>query len=215
MKFAEARKEMVYSQLTPRGITDKNVIRAFLKVPRELFVPYGERSFAYEDGPLSIGAGQTISQPYIVALMTQSLKLKRDEKVLEIGTGSGYQAAILAEMGCLVYSVERYSSLAEKAGTILRELGYEVKIKVGDGTLGWVEFSPFDKIIVTAGGPRIPDSLFAQLKDKGRMVIPVGDLYYQELTLVTRLKGRRKTESLGGCQFVKLHGREGWPEDLR
>ena len=209
--FEAARKEMVFRQIIPRGIKDKNVIAAFLKVPREKFVPKNLRKFAYEDCPLSIGEGQTISQPYIVALMTESLKLRGGEKVLEVGTGSGYQSAILAEMGCSVYSVERNAKLAEKADAILRQLGYEIRIKVGDGTLGWEEFSPYDRIIVTAGSPKIPESLFAQIKEKGRMVIPVGDLYSQELMLVIKCGNKKKMLSLGGCQFVRLQGREGWP----
>lgn len=210
MNFTECRKEMVRRQLVPRGIGDKGVIGSFLRVQREKFVPLALQRFAYDDAPLSIGEGQTISQPYIVALMTQSLHLQTGDKVLEIGTGSGYQAAILADMGCEVYSVERRHCLAEKAVKILNQLGYDVKVKVGDGTLGWEEFSPFDKIIITAGGPQIPASLFAQLKIKGKMVIPVGDLYLQDLVLVTKLKRGRKIESLGGCQFVKLQGKEGW-----
>jgi protein-L-isoaspartate(D-aspartate) O-methyltransferase len=211
MSFEEARKEMVYSQLISRGISDRNVIDAFLKVPRELFVPLADRSFSYDDGPLPIGEGQTISQPYMVALMTLSLRLSGGEKVLEIGTGSGYQSAILAEMGCKVYSVESLPRLARKAETLLKKLGYNVRIKVGDGTLGWEEYSPYERIIVTAGGPSVPNSLFAQLKEKGIMIIPVGDLHHQELTLVTKANGRMRMENLGGCQFVRLKGREGWP----
>ena len=210
MDYEVLRKKMVENQLLPRGIRDENVIRAFLKVPREKFVPENLKKAAYGDSPLSIGNGQTISQPYIVALMTQSLQVKKGEKVLEVGTGSGYQAAILAEIGCNVYSVEGIAALASKAEKILGELGYSMNLKVGDGTLGWEEFSPFEKIIVTAGGPGIPDSLFSQLDEKGRMVIPVGDLYFQELMLVIKTGGVKHVKNLGGCQFVKLYGKEGW-----
>lgn len=204
------RKKMVETQIAGRGITGKNVVDAFLKVPREKFVPERLREYAYEDGPLSIGEGQTISQPYIVALMTASLQLEKGMKVLEIGTGSGYQAAILAETGCDVYSVERVAVLAERAGNILKLLGYNVKIKVDDGTLGWDEFAPYDRVMVTAGGPAIPAPLFSQLKESGKMIMPVGDTVYQDLILVTRSGGRMVKENLGGCQFVLLKGAEGW-----
>ena len=210
MDFFKLRKEMVDSQLIPRGIRDKNVLNAFLKVPRELFVPEDLRHFAYNDSPVLIGEGQTISQPYIVALMTQALKISKNDKILEIGTGSGYQSTILAEMGCVVYSVEKRSELAQRAEKVLKQLGYDVKIKVGDGTLGWQEFSPYDWIIVTAGGPTMPSSLFNQLREEGRMVIPIGDLHYQELTLIKKVKGKRVVEELGGCRFVNLEGKEGW-----
>ncbi|MCM8803823.1 MAG: protein-L-isoaspartate(D-aspartate) O-methyltransferase, partial [Candidatus Omnitrophica bacterium] len=155
----ELRRKMVEEQIIARGIKDKKVISAFLKIPREEFVPEGLKEYAYDDRPLSIGEGQTISQPYIVALMTESLQLKGNEKVLEIGTGSGYQSAIIAEIGCQVYSVERIEILAERAKNILKKLGYNVKIRVGDGTLGWEEYAPYDRIIVTAAGPEIPKSL--------------------------------------------------------
>lgn len=203
---------MVETQIIARGITDKNVIDAFLKVPREKFVPEKLRVYAYDDGPLSIGEGQTISQPFMVALMTASLGIEKGMKVLEIGTGSGYQSAILSELGCQVYSVERVGVLAEKTGKVLESLGYNVKIKVGDGTLGWEEFAPYDRIIVTAGGPVIPTHLFAQLKESGKMIMPVGDTMYQELILVTKKHGRMEKENLGGCQFVPLKGVEGWQE---
>jgi len=201
---------MVENQLRRRGIRDERVLDAFLRVPRHEFVPADLVHRAYSDNPLPIGEGQTISQPYMVALMTLSLRLSGGEKVLEIGTGSGYQSAILAEMGCKVYSVESLPRLARKAETLLKKLGYNVRIKVGDGTLGWEEYSPYERIIVTAGGPSVPNSLFAQLKEKGIMIIPVGDLHHQELTLVTKVNGRMKRENLGGCQFVRLKGREGW-----
>jgi protein-L-isoaspartate(D-aspartate) O-methyltransferase len=209
----ELRRKMVEEQIIARGIKDKKVISAFLKIPREEFVPENLREYAYEDTPLSIGEGQTISQPYIVALMTEALKLKGDEKVLEIGTGSGYQSAILAEIGCDVYSIERIESLAKKAESVLKKLGYNVKIKVGDGTLGWVEYSPYDRIIVTAAGPEIPGPLLSQLSEnEGRLIMPVGDRYIQDLILVIKKGKKMEKVNLGGCQFVPLIGKEGWKE---
>ncbi|MDD3726169.1 MAG: protein-L-isoaspartate(D-aspartate) O-methyltransferase [Candidatus Ratteibacteria bacterium] len=208
--FSKIRKQMVDTQIISRGIRDRKVIDAFLKVPRERFVPEHLRGYAYEDGPLSIGNGQTISQPYIVALMTEALALEGTEKVLEIGTGSGYQAAVIAEIGCDVFSVERDPELAERASRVLKELGYDVKIKVGDGTLGWDEFAPYDRVIVTAAGPDIPPSLYAQLKDGGYLIMPVGDRYFQELILVRKLGRMMEKKNLGGCQFVPLKGVEGW-----
>ena len=210
--FEKLRRKMVETQLIPRGIKDKKVIEAFLIVPREKFVSENLKEFAYDDTPLPIGEGQTISQPYIVALMTELLQLKGGEKVLEIGTGSGYQSAILSEIGCDVYSVERIPSLATRAGKILQQLGYIVKIKIGDGTLGWEEYAPYDGIIVTAAGPRTPQSLLTQLKEGGRIVMPVGDMYLQELIRITKVKGKFIKENFGGCQFVPLKGKEGWNE---
>ncbi len=210
--FEKLRRKMVETQLIPRGIKDKKVIEAFLIVPREKFVSENLKEFAYDDTPLPIGEGQTISQPYIVALMTELLQLKGGEKVLEIGTGSGYQAAILSEIGCDVYSVERIPSLATRAGKILQQLGYIVKIKIGDGTLGWEEYAPYDGIIVTAAGPKTPQSLLTQLKEGGRIVMPVGDMYLQELIRITKVKGKFIKENFGGCQFVPLKGKEGWNE---
>jgi len=210
--FEKLRRRMVETQLIPRGIKDKKVIEAFLIVPREKFVSENLKESAYDDTPLPIGGGQTISQPYIVALMTELLQLKGGEKVLEIGTGSGYQSAILSEIGCEVYSVERIPSLATRAGKILQQLGYSVKIKIGDGTLGWEEYAPYDGIIVTAAGPKIPQSLLTQLKEGGRIVMPAGDMYLQELIRITKVKGKFIKESFGGCQFVPLKGKEGWNE---
>ena len=204
------RKEMVEKQIIARGIKDARVIQAMLKVKRHLFVPPPYRPLAYTDQPLPIGEGQTISQPYIVALMTQVLDLREREKVLEIGTGSGYQAAILAEMNCCVYSIERSRVLAKRAEEVLKQLGYTVKIKVGDGTRGWKEFSPFSKIVVTASAPYVPPSLLTQLEEGGLMVIPVGNKVVQTLTLIRKEKNRVKTESLCGCRFVPLIGEEGW-----
>lgn len=210
MNFKKLRKKMVEFQLKSRGIKSKKVINAFLKVPREKFVPSAQIEYAYDDGPLPIGEGQTISQPYIVALMTEMLNLAGGEKVLEIGTGSGYQSAILVEIGCKIFSVERFSSLAERAQKILEDIGYYINIKIGDGTLGWEENAPYDGIIVTAAGPRIPSSLISQLKENGKLVMPVGDFYSQELMLVTKREGKLVKENFGGCQFVPLKGKEGW-----
>jgi len=210
--FERLRKKMVETQLIPRGIKDKKVIEAFLIVPREKFVPENLKESAYDDTPLPIGEGQTISQPYIVALMTELLQLKGEEKVLEIGTGSGYQAAILSEIGCDVYSVERILSLGKKADKILQQLGYNVKIKIGDGTLGWEEYAPYEAIIVTAAGPKIPQSLLTQLKEGGRIVMPVGDMFTQDLIRIKKVKGKFIKENFGGCQFVPLKGKEGWNE---
>ncbi|MCM8762240.1 MAG: protein-L-isoaspartate(D-aspartate) O-methyltransferase [Candidatus Omnitrophica bacterium] len=213
LDFARVRKLMVENQLISRGIRNKKVIDVFLKIPREKFVPEHLKEYAYEDGPLSIGKGQTISQPYIVALMTEALDVKGGEKVLEVGTGSGYQSAILAEMGCEVYSIERIPELARTAKKVLEGLGYNVKIKVGDGTLGWDEFSPYDRIVVTAAGPEIPPSLYNQLKDGGIIIMPVGDRYFQDLILVKKIGTRMERRSFGGCQFVPLIGTGGWKDE--
>ncbi len=185
------------------------------KVPRHLFVPEALWHQAYSDRPLPIGYGQTISQPYIVALMTEALELRGDERVLEVGTGSGYQAAILAELAKQVYSVERMPELAKRARRILDRLGYgNVLIRVGDGSKGWPERAPFDAIIVTAGAPKVPKALLQQLKIGGRMVIPVGDEQSQELLKIVRLKDGFQQEELGGCRFVKLIGEEGWRAEV-
>ena len=209
--FFHLREEMVKTQIISRGIKDVRVIEAFLKVPRHKFIPERNIQEAYEDHPLPIGEGQTISQPYMVALMTECLKLKGEEKVLEIGTGSGYQTAILAELAREVYSIERIPSLAEKAKIVLEELGYKnVKIKIGDGTLGWEEYSPYEGIIVTAGSPEIPPPLISQLKENGRLVIPLGDSFSQVLTVVEKVEGKIKQEEICGCIFVPLVGKYGW-----
>ena len=210
-----ARRRMVQEQLIPRGITDRRVLEALVKVPRHLFVPEALWHQAYSDRPLPIGYGQTISQPYIVALMTEALELQGDERVLEVGTGSGYQAAILAELAKQVYSVERMPELARRARRILDRLGYgNVLIRVGDGSKGWPERAPFDAIIVTAGAPKVPKALLQQLKVGGRMVIPVGDEHSQELLKIVRLKDGFQQEELGGCRFVKLIGEEGWRTEV-
>ena len=196
--------------LREKGITDERVLAALGAVPRQLFVlePFSGR--AYEDSALPIGKGQTISQPYTVAFMTQSLSLSQEAKVLEIGTGSGYQAAILAEMGCRVFSMERDLTLLSDARKILDKLAYNVATKGGDGTVGWSEFAPFDGIIVTAGAPTIPDPLRRQLADGGRLVIPVGDLDVQTIVICTRTGDQFRQEEIVGFKFVPLIGKMGW-----
>jgi protein-L-isoaspartate(D-aspartate) O-methyltransferase len=203
---AEERNRMVDSTIVARGITDPAVIEAMRTVPRHLFVPEDYREQAYEDHPLPIGYGQTISQPYIVALMTEALALEPDDKVLEIGTGSGYQAAVLAEIVEHVYSIEIVGALAERATQTLSSAGYDnVEILHADGYFGWEEHAPFDAIIVTAAPDHIPPPLMAQLADGGRLVIPVGPPGgYQELWLVERAGDRFTTTSLGGVSFVPL-----------
>ncbi|MFH1655430.1 MAG: protein-L-isoaspartate(D-aspartate) O-methyltransferase [Candidatus Omnitrophota bacterium] len=205
------REDMVQSQLVARDIQDKKVLEVFRKVQRHKFVSEDMQLSAYADHPLPIGADQTISQPYMVALMTQLLNLKPEDRVLEIGTGSGYQAAILAELAKEVYSVERISSLAEIAEKVIKELGYKnVKIKVDDGSLGWEESSPFDAIIVTAASPEIPEALINQLAEKGRLVMPVGGGFGQTLVLVEKIKGKIITKNICGCVFVPLIGKYGY-----
>ncbi len=205
------RNRMVEEQLIPRGIYDERVLNVFRKVPRHEFVPRENLANAYGDYPLPVGEGQTISQPYMVALMTQCLELKGGGKVLEIGTGSGYQTAILAELAKEVYSVERISILAEKTKIMLDSLGYiNIKIKVGDGTEGWDEFAPYEGIIVTAGAPFVPNPLLAQLAENGRMAIPIGDAFSQVLTLVKKKEGKLTQEEICGCVFVPLIGKYGW-----
>jgi protein-L-isoaspartate(D-aspartate) O-methyltransferase len=209
--FPKARLKMVEEQIIPRGIKDPRVIAAMKKVPRHLFVEEALESQAYNDHPLPIGEKQTISQPYMVALMTEALQLKEKERVLEIGAGSGYQTAILAELAEKVFSIERIRSLAIKARQLLYELGYyNVEIKIFDGTYGWMEEAPFDAIMVTAGAPDIPQPLLDQLAMGGRLVIPVGDAYVQDLIRVTKTEEGIKKEDLGGCRFVKLIGKYGW-----
>jgi len=205
-EYTRLRKEMVEFQIKRRGIEDPNVIRAMLKVPRERFVPENIRNRAYDDGPLPIGEGQTISQPYIVAYMTEKLALKGDEKVLEIGTGSGYQAAILAEIAREVYTIEIIESLSKRAEGVLTSLGYRnIKFKVGDGYFGWKDYAPFDAIIITAAPPEIPETLIMQLKTGGRLISPVGDTF-QELVLITKTENGVKKESLIPVVFVPMRG---------
>ena len=194
-------------------IRDKRVLSVMLRVPRELFVPPDYRYAAYEDMPLSIGFGQTISQPFIVALMTQALKLKGGENVLELGTGSGYQTAILAGLAKWVVSIERVPQLAESARQVLDGLGYtNVEIHTSAEVLGWPDGAPYDAIIVTAGAPRVPEALLEQLTLGGRLVIPVGSRWEQDLLRVTRKKKGNVVENLGGCRFVPLIGNGAWEE---
>jgi len=213
-KYKKPRMKMVTSQLISRGISDDRVLKAMEKIPRHLFVDEGLQDQAYADNPLPIGDRQTISQPYIVALMTEALELKGNEKILEIGTGSGYQAAILAEISERVFSIERIGSLADKARKVLESLNYyNVLIRVGDGTYGWREESPFDAIIVTAGAPDVPGTLLEQLAIGGRLVVPTGDRYTQKLLKLTRTSenlDNTETKDLGGCRFVNLIGEYGW-----
>lgn len=213
MDWESLRQKMVETQLLPRGITDEAVLEAMRSVPRHLFVAPGMESRAYGDHALPIGEGQTISQPFMVALMTQSLELTGSERVLEIGTGSGYQTAILAELAEQVFSIERVGSLASRARQVLEELGAaNVAIRVGDGSIGWTEFEPYDRIIVTAGAPEVPQSLVEQLGDPGIMAVPVGSQGLQQLRIIERSDGEVHTRDSGGCVFVPLVGREGWSE---
>jgi protein-L-isoaspartate(D-aspartate) O-methyltransferase len=197
---------MVETQLILRGIKDSKVIKAMLKVPRHKFIPENFWGLAYNDAPVPIGMEQTISQPYIVALMTQLLELNEKEKVLEVGTGSGYQTAILAEHGCDVYTIEIHESLSLNAQQVLNELGYkDIHFKIGDGYRGWQEYSPFDAIIVTAAPEHTPQPLIDQLKENGRMVIPVGDLYQELLLIHKTQKGIKKT-NITPVRFVPMTG---------
>jgi protein-L-isoaspartate(D-aspartate) O-methyltransferase len=208
-----ARERMVETQIKARGLKDERVIKAMLKVPRHLFVDEALRDQAYGDFPLPIGEGQTISQPYIVALMTEALELKGNERVLEIGTGSGYQTAILAELALWVYTIERFPTLLERAKKVLNELGYKnISFKLDDGTLGWKEAAPFDAIIVTAASPDIPPPLVEQLAEGGRMVIPVGDEFSQTLIKGVKRGGKLHTKVLEPVRFVKLVGAYGFKE---
>jgi len=202
--FAQKRKQMVETQLKARGIKDLRVLDAMVKVKRHLFVPADIRHLAYEDRPLPIGGGQTISQPYIVALMTELLALKGTERILEIGTGSGYQAAILAELVKEVYTMEILEPLARQSEGLLKELNYKnIKVKFGDGFLGWPERSPFDGIIVTCAPEKIPPPLLEQLAEGGRLVIPVGK-YWQDLKFMRKIKNRIKEEDVIPVRFVPM-----------
>ena len=202
---------MVKEQLLGRDIMSKDVLDVFSRVPRHKFVDPSMQKDAYGDFPLSIGRGQTISQPYMVSLMAQVLELKKNDKILEIGTGSGYETAILAELAGRIFSIERITEIGLKAQEALKELGYNnIEIKIDDGTLGWEKNALYDRIIVTAAGPEIPASLISQLKENGKLVMPVGDIYSQALILVTKKEGKLIKENFGGCQFVPLKGKEGW-----
>ncbi len=211
MKYERMRKDMVEKQIESRGITDARVLAAMRKVPRHLFVSEALMDQAYSDFPLPIGERQTISQPFIVAEMTQALQLTPEDRVLEIGTGSGYQAAVLAQIAYRVYTIERIHSLYLKARKLFDRLGYHnIVTRYSDGTMGWKDESPFDAILVTAGSPEIPAVLVNQLAVGGRMVIPVGDQYTQDLVkLVRNPQGFHQT-NLGACRFVKLVGEHGW-----
>ncbi len=210
MDYTILKKRMVEEQLIPRGINDPRVLDAFQKVERHKFIPKDLASNAYADFPVPIGNGQTISQPYIVALMTECLNLTGEEKVLEIGTGSGYQTAILAELSKEVYSVERFENLAKNAQDLLNELGYaNIKVKVGDGTLGWPEAAPFDRIIITAASARIPLPLTQQLKANGKLIMPLGESFSQVLTLFEKKEDKLESTQICGCVFVPLVGKYG------
>jgi protein-L-isoaspartate(D-aspartate) O-methyltransferase len=210
-RYERERERMVEEQLGRRGITDARILDAMRQVPRHLFVEEALRERAYGDHPLPIGEQQTISQPYIVALMTSLLAMAGPEKVLEIGTGSGYQTAVLARLARRVCSIERLPGLATRARALLEGLGYTtVWIRVGNGALGWPDEAPFDRILVTAGGPSVPPPLFQQLAEGGRMVLPIGEAASQTLTLVEKLEGTMRTTPHGDCMFVKLVGKYAW-----
>jgi protein-L-isoaspartate(D-aspartate) O-methyltransferase len=209
MDFNQARARLIAH--LGNEIIDRRVLDVMGRIPRERFIPPREQQSAYEDMPLPIGHDQTISQPLIIAMMTQALELKGDEKVLEIGTGSGYQAAILAELAQRVITVERVSPLAEKAKETLQDLGYaNIEVHLAVETLGYPDKAPYDAIIVTAAAPKIPEELIAQLAIGGRMVIPVGSRYLQELYRVIRGKKKNQVDEMGGCRFVPLIGKNAW-----
>ncbi len=215
MKLGSKKQKMINEHLIGREIDDENVLNAFRKVPRELFVPPEYRHLSYNDSPLSIGEEQTISQPYIVALMMQLLELKSTDNILEIGTGSGYQTALLAEIVSQVFTIERIDNLMKKAKTVLKKNGYNnVHFKVGEGALNWSEDDSqrvkFNKIIVAAGAPNIPKSLTQQLAMGGKLIIPTGDRMFQRLIVVTRTEDGMMHTNHGGCSFVPLIGDEGW-----
>ncbi len=213
LKYERQRDEMVRQQIESRGITDPDVLAALRKVQRHLFVSEALRDQAYGDFPLPIGEQQTISQPFIVAEMTQALEVGKADRVLEIGTGSGYQAAVLAEIAYRVYTIERIRSLYRQTRTLLDKLNYHnIVMRCSDGTMGWEEESPFDAIIVTAGSPKVPDALIDQLADSGRMVVPVGNQHAQDLIKITKDSTGIQQTNLGGCRFVKLVGKQGWQE---
>lgn len=214
MDFAKMRKEMVERQIAWRGVKDPATLKAFLNVPREVFVSDQLKPYAYDDNPLPIGEGQTISQPYIVALMAQAAELNSQASVLEIGTGSGYSAAILAQMAKEVYTIERIANLGEEAKQKFNALGYKnIHVKIANGTLGWADAAPFDAIVVTAGAPVVPESLIRQLKPAGRMIIPVGDSLSQQLLRLRKVSEDDYTqEILEFVRFVPLIGQEGWEE---
>lgn len=211
-KFKQRRRRLV-NTLEEKGIEDERVLEAFSIVPRHVFVDTALQNRAYKDTALPIGKDQTISQPFTVARQTELLEVKPGEKVLEIGTGSGYQAAILCELGAEVYTIERHKELYEKARSILRELGYSVRSKLGDGTLGWSAYAPYDAIVVTAGAPVVPDDLVDQLNINGRLVVPVGDERRQEMIRIIKIrKDEYEKEHYSDFKFVPLIGKKGWQE---
>ena len=209
--YTQARERMVHEQLMGRDVQDPLVLAAMQQVPRHLFVEESLRDQAYEDHPLPIGEGQTISQPYMVARMAEVLKLAESERVLEVGTGSGYLAAVLAEQGAEIYSIEFHDSLATRAQTVLHELGYDnISVCIGDGTLGWEEEAPFDAIVVSAASPGLPRPLLAQLRMGGRLVVPMGEEDLQTLVCIWKEPSEMREEYFGECRFVKLQGQYGW-----
>ncbi|GAB4290174.1 MAG: protein-L-isoaspartate(D-aspartate) O-methyltransferase [Ignavibacteriaceae bacterium] len=211
-RYISARENLI-RLLRSKGITDEKVLEAMKKVERHKFVPEAIRTHAYEDIALPIGYNQTISQPYTVALMTQALQVKKGQKILEVGTGSGYQAAILEQMGAQVFTVERNLDIYLNTQKLVDKLGLRFHMKYGDGTIGWEEYAPFDRIIVTAGSPSVPPSLKKQLVEEGRLVIPVGNRLSQSLHVITKLsEDEFKTEIVPEFAFVPLIGREGWKE---
>lgn len=213
--FDEQRSSLVQA-LRDRGITDEATLAAVAVIPRELFISSAMRTRAYEDSALPIDSGQTISQPFTVAFMTQALHIKRGDKILEIGTGSGYQAAVLAHLGANVFTVERHETLSKQAQAVLKSLGYTVTHRTGDGTIGWNQYAPFDGIIITAGAPDVPETLARQLTIGGRLIVPVGSEQEQTLYRVTRTAPEDwSVENLGPFKFVPLIGREGWDEKRR
>ena len=214
MDYTTARLRMVEEQLLRRDIKDERVLEVFKKIERHKFIPKDLITNAYADFPVPIGENQTISQPYIVALITEQLSLTGEEKILEIGTGSGYQTAILAELAKEVYSIERLEYLNKRAEIVLKELGYKnIKMKVDDGTLGWPEFAPFDRIIITAASPRIPLPLIEQLKENGKLILPLGESLGQVLTLVEKKKDKLESIRICGCVFVTLIGKYGYRDN--
>ncbi len=210
MLLIDEEKKNLINSLRAKGIKDEGLLEAIYRVPREKFIPASLRKYAYDDNALPIDAMQTISQPFTVAYMTLALNVHKNEKVLEIGTGSGYQAAVLCELGAEVYTVERIEKLYHSAKNLLEKLGYPVHIKHDDGTTGWEEFAPFDKIIVTAGAPSVPQSLTEQLKIDGRLVIPVGSRMGQKMYVITRTNEGVDYKIFDGFKFVPLIGKEGW-----
>lgn len=214
--YSRARTRMVDVQIARRGVRDGDVLQAMRSVPREAFVEPGSEEFAYEDGPLPIGDGQTISQPYNVALMIAAAELKSRNRVLEVGAGSGYAAAVASRIAEQVYAIERHPSLGEAARRRFAQLGYgNIELRVSDGTKGWPEFAPFDAILVSAGSPEVPHALMEQLTIGGRLIIPVGDAHGQKLRKLTRTReSDHEEEECGAVAFVPLIGEQGWAEDV-